>query len=235
MPYATEAAIANRSSNYSEERQGNASDEKRHSQREFKNGQSFGEPVSFEEQGSARARVGNSTMGRLMSQQISNIDQLPINSLTNLSQTSINNGHDNPHRKNTQHTQPADNKPKTRGNFSVQENQNNYTVHKSKFFQQNSENEITDSGVKISDQIENRNFLGNSQQHNNFARSDQFVDEKKKESSSINGFHGSNKQVEQKSGEVDFGIEDDILCDVQMKSSSSSCSAESTSKLDKET
>jgi hypothetical protein len=49
MPYATEAAIANRSSNYSEERQGNASDEKRLSQREFKNGQSFGEPVSFEE------------------------------------------------------------------------------------------------------------------------------------------------------------------------------------------
>ena len=49
MPYATEAAIANLSSNYSEERQGNASDEKRLSQREFKNGQSFGEPVSFEE------------------------------------------------------------------------------------------------------------------------------------------------------------------------------------------
>ena len=67
MPYATEAAIANLSSNYSEERQGNASDEKRLSQREFKNGQSFGEPVSFEEQGSARARVGNSTLGRLMS------------------------------------------------------------------------------------------------------------------------------------------------------------------------
>ena len=72
MPYATEAAIANRSSNYSEERQ--ASDEKRLSQREFKNGQSFGEPVSFEEQGSARARAGHSTLGRLMSQQISNVD-----------------------------------------------------------------------------------------------------------------------------------------------------------------
>ena len=65
LPYATQAAIANRSSNYSEERQ--ASDEKRLSQREFKNGQSFGEPVSFEEQGSARARAGHSTLGRLMS------------------------------------------------------------------------------------------------------------------------------------------------------------------------
>ena len=69
-------------------------------------------------------------------------------------------------------------------------------ISKSKFFQKNRENEITDSGVKISDQIQNKNFLGNSQQLNNFAKSDQFVDEKKKESSSINGFHGSNKQVE---------------------------------------
>ena len=67
LPYATQAAIENQSSNYSEERQGNASNEKRLSQREFKNGQSFGEPVSFEEQGSARARAGNSTMGRLLS------------------------------------------------------------------------------------------------------------------------------------------------------------------------
>ena len=168
-----------------------------------------------------------------MSQQISNVDQLPINSLTNLSQTSINNRRNNPHRKNTQHTQPADNKSKIRGNFSEQEN--NLTVHKNKFSPQNRVNEITDSGVKISDQIQNKNSLDNSQRLNNFARSDHFVDEKKKESSSINGFHGSNKQVEQKSGEVDFGIEDDILNDVQIKSSSSSCSAESTSKLDKET
>ena len=74
--------------------------------------------------------------------------------------------------------------------------ENNLTVHKNKFFQQNKGNEITDGGVKISDQIQNKNFLGNSQQLNNFAKSDQFGDEKKKESLSINGFHGSNKQVE---------------------------------------